>query len=90
MARGADGVDELLAGEILAAGTYAMGPAAPGFFTANQGGTRQIAATNQDNTPNSAANPIGQDQLLTLWLTGYGHLDNAPADGEPAGKAVDI
>ncbi|MFM2123906.1 MAG: hypothetical protein RL328_357 [Acidobacteriota bacterium] len=76
-------------GEILAAGTYAMGPAAPGFFTANQGGTRQIAATNQDGTPNSATAPIGQDQLLTLWLTGYGHLDNAPPDGEPAGKAVD-
>ncbi len=76
-------------GEILAAGTFTMGSAAPGFFTANQQGNRQIAATNEDGTPNSAASPAGQGKLLTLWLTGYGHLDNAPPDGEAAGRAID-
>ena len=50
-------------GEIIAAGTFAMGNAAPGFFTANQQGTQQIAATNADGTPNSATNRIGQGQL---------------------------
>ena len=75
-------------GEIIAAGNFTMGTAAPGFFTANQQGTQQIAATNEDGTPNSSANRIGQDQLLTLWMTGFGHLDNAPPDGEAAGRAV--
>jgi uncharacterized protein (TIGR03437 family) len=75
-------------GEIVAAGNFTMGAAAPGFFTVNQQGTGQIAATNEDGTPNSAANAIGQDQLLTLWMTGFGHLDNAPPDGEAAGRAV--
>ncbi len=75
-------------GEIIAAGNFTMGTAAPGFFTANQQGTQQIAATNEDGTPNSASNRIGQDQLLTLWMTGFGRLDNAPPDGEAAGRAV--
>lgn len=75
-------------GEILAAGNFVMGTAAPGFFTANQQGTQQIAATNEDGTPNNTTNRIGQDQLLTLWMTGFGHVDNAPPDGEAAGRAV--
>jgi uncharacterized protein (TIGR03437 family) len=76
-------------GEIIVAGNFTMGTAAPGFFTANQAGTGQIAATHDaDQSANSAANPIGQDQILTLWLTGFGHLDNAPPDGEAAGAAI--
>lgn len=76
-------------GEILAAGSFTMGPAAPGFFTANQQGNRQIAATNENGTPNSASSPIGQNQVLTLWLTGHGPLPNAPPDGEAAGRAIE-
>ncbi len=76
-------------GEIVVAGNFIMGPAAPGFFTANQQGTGQIAATHEDGTANGSANPIGQDQVLTLWLTGFGHIDNAPPDGEAAGRAID-
>ena len=76
-------------GEIVSAGTFTMGPAAPGFFTANQAGTGQIAATNADGSPNSPSSPAGQGQLLTLWMTGYGHLDNAPADGVAAGQAIE-
>jgi uncharacterized protein (TIGR03437 family) len=76
-------------GEIIVAGNFTMGTAAPGFFTANQQGTGQIAATNEDGTPNSATSPIGQDQVLTLWLTGFGHLDNAPPDGQAAGAAIE-
>jgi uncharacterized protein (TIGR03437 family) len=77
-------------GEILIAGTFAMGVAAPGFFTVNQQGTGQIAATHDsDRSANSASNPIGQDEVVTLWLTGMGHLDNAPPDGEAAGRAIE-
>jgi uncharacterized protein (TIGR03437 family) len=80
-------------GEIIAAGNFFMGPAAPGFFTANQAGTGQIAACNEGDDcsvkTNSSSNPIGQDQILTLWLTGFGHLPNAPPDGEAAGQAIE-
>jgi uncharacterized protein (TIGR03437 family) len=75
-------------GEIVAAGNFTMGAAAPGFFTANTAGTGQIAATNEDRTVNSPANRIGQDQILTLWMTGFGHLDNMPPDGEAGGTAL--
>jgi uncharacterized protein (TIGR03437 family) len=74
-------------GEILGAGTYAIGPAAPGFFTANQQGTGQISATNADGTPNSGSNRAAQGETITIWMNGYGHLDNAPEDGTPAGRA---
>jgi uncharacterized protein (TIGR03437 family) len=78
-------------GEILAAGTFLMGRAAPGFFTANQQGTRQVIATHfPDGSLNSSGNPIGQDQILTLWLTGYGRLENAPPDGVAPGAAIPI
>ncbi len=76
-------------GEIIAAGNFAMGPAAPGFFTDNAQGTGQIAATNEDGTRNGSTNRIGQDQVLTIWMTGFGHLDNAPADGVAAGRALE-
>ena len=76
-------------GEILAAGNFTMGSAAPGFFTANQQGFGQVAATHaKDGSANSATNPIGQDEVLTLWLTGFGRLDNAPPDGEAPGRAI--
>jgi uncharacterized protein (TIGR03437 family) len=75
--------------EILGAGTYAIGPAAPGFFTANQGGTGQISATNADGTPNTPTNRAAMDSVFTIWMNGYGHLDNAPDDGVPAGRAFE-
>lgn len=76
-------------GEILAAGNFTMGSAAPGFFTANQQGFGQVAATHaKDGSVNSSSNPIGQDEVLTLWLTGFGRLDNAPPDGEAPGRAI--
>lgn len=78
-------------GEIIAAGTFTMGKFAPGFFTVNQTGTQQIAATNfSTGTPNGPSNPVGQDEILTLWMTGYGHLDNAPPDGEAPTGPVEI
>jgi uncharacterized protein (TIGR03437 family) len=74
-------------GEILGAATYAIGPASPGFFTANTQGTGQISATNADGTPNSPTNQAAQGSVFTIWMNGYGHLDNAPTDGAPAGTA---
>lgn len=80
-------VRDTASGEILGAGTHAIGLAAPGFFTANQAGTGQVSATNADNTPNSASNPANQGDTITIWLNGYGYLENGPADGVPAGGA---
>ncbi|MEI9815028.1 MAG: hypothetical protein WDO18_21330 [Acidobacteriota bacterium] len=80
-------VKDATTGEILGAGTYPIGPAAPAFFTSNFSGGGQIAATNEDGTPNTAANPAAAGSVLTIWMNGYGHLDNAPPDGTPAGTA---
>jgi uncharacterized protein (TIGR03437 family) len=82
-------VQDVATGEILGAGTYPIGPAAPAFFTANTQGTGQISATNGDGTPNSASNPAAQGSTITIWMNGYGHLDNAPDDGVPAGRAFE-
>ncbi|MEO5925757.1 MAG: hypothetical protein ABIR70_18205 [Bryobacteraceae bacterium] len=81
-------------GEIIAAGNFTMGPAAPGFFTTNLQGSGQIAACNAVDDcrekVNGPTNQVGQDQVLTMYLTGYGHLDNAPPDGVAPGAAFDI
>jgi uncharacterized protein (TIGR03437 family) len=75
-------------GEILAAGTFAMGPAAPGLFTVNQQGTGQIAAQLLDGSTNGPSNKVGLGDILILWGTGYGHLDNLPPDGTANGQAI--
>ncbi len=57
--------------------------ASPALFTFG-GGTGQVAALNQDNTPNSAENPISRGQVLVIFGTGQGRVPNAPPDGMPA------
>jgi uncharacterized protein (TIGR03437 family) len=75
-------------GEILAAATYAMGPAAPGFFTTNQSGSGQIAAQLATNfTTNSPSNRVALGERLLLYLTGFGHIDGLPPDGTADGQA---
>lgn len=69
-------------GQILAAATFPMQRFAPGIFTANQGGTGQGAITNANGSVNSAANPAARGDIVTLWLTGSGRVNNPPPDGD--------
>jgi uncharacterized protein (TIGR03437 family) len=75
-------------GEVLAAGTFAMRTADPGFFTSNAQGFGQLAAINQDGTINSAANPAPRGSIISLFGTGIGPVDGAPPSGQVPGGAV--
>ncbi len=54
---------------------------APGFFTADGSGRGQIAALNQDTTPNGAANPAEAGSVIVLYATGTGTTDPPSEDG---------
>ncbi|MCW5980370.1 MAG: hypothetical protein KIT09_19970 [Bryobacteraceae bacterium] len=69
--------------QILAAALVRMDRAAPAFFTKTQDGSGQIAALNQNNTENSAANPARAGEVVALFGTGSGFVPNAPPDGTP-------
>ncbi|HZS49907.1 MAG TPA: hypothetical protein VFA54_03540 [Bryobacterales bacterium] len=51
--------------------------AAPAVFTVSRG-LGQAAALNQDNSPNSAANPAGRGSVVQIFMTGQGPT-NPPA-----------
>jgi uncharacterized protein (TIGR03437 family) len=71
-------------GQILAAGTFQMQQASPGFFTSNAAGTGQIAALNHDdNSVNSPSNQVGRTHIIELYLTGMGRVSGQPPDGTP-------
>ena len=55
----------------------------PALFTANQTGTGQAAALNQNLSVNSAANPAHLGSAIVLYATGAGYT-SAPVDGQPA------
>ncbi|MCL4401770.1 MAG: hypothetical protein M1436_03770 [Acidobacteria bacterium] len=71
-------------GEILASSTLPMNVAAPGLFTANNNGTGQVMALNEDNTVNSAVNRAARGSIIQLFGTGQGAVTGGPADGEAA------
>jgi uncharacterized protein (TIGR03437 family) len=71
-------------GQILASYPVQMGVASPGLFSANGTGTGPLAALNQDNSLNTAGNPIARGQVIQLFGTGQGFVPGAPPDGEPA------
>jgi uncharacterized protein (TIGR03437 family) len=52
--------------------TVALGPAAPGIFTADGSGKGQAAALNQDNSFNSLSNPAPRGSVVTFYATGVG------------------
>jgi uncharacterized protein (TIGR03437 family) len=52
--------------------TLALGPAAPGIFTADGSGQGQAAALNQDNSFNSPSNPAPRGSIVTFYATGVG------------------
>lgn len=55
----------------------------PALFTANESGTGQAAALNQDLSVNSVANPAHLGSTIVLYATGAGYTTN-PVDGQPA------
>jgi uncharacterized protein (TIGR03437 family) len=71
-------------GQILAAGTFPMHASDPGFYTLNAQGTGQIAALNQDGSVNGPTNPAPRGSYVSLYGTGIGAVDSAPADGQAA------
>ena len=76
-------------GEILAAGTFVPATASPGFYTLNQAGTGLIAAINfKTGAVNGPANPIDRDEILEMFLTGFGNIPGLPPDGTAPGQAI--
>jgi uncharacterized protein (TIGR03437 family) len=55
--------------------------ATPGFFTSDGSGKGQLAALNEDNSLNSAANPASPGSVVVLYATGMGALSPAVGDG---------
>lgn len=70
-------------GRIVAAAMLSMDVASPAFFTSDASGTGQVAAVNQDGTINGPNNPVRPGDVISLYGTGYGVIDNAPPDGAP-------
>jgi len=76
-------------GEILAASNVELARVSPALFIQGTGAPDQgqIAALNQDNSVNSAANPATKGQIIQLFGAGQGFVPNAPPDGEvPTGE----
>lgn len=69
-------------GQVLAAARANVDSVSAALFTINGSGSGQVAATNQDGTVNSAANPAPRGSIITLYGTGVGVIPGAPADGE--------
>lgn len=61
--------------------TLPVQAARPAFFTSDSSGKGQLAALNQDNSVNSAANPAAPGSIVVLYATGAGRLSPAVPDG---------
>jgi uncharacterized protein (TIGR03437 family) len=68
-------------GELVAGGKLVIAVAAPGMFTANQTGSGQAAAVNQDGTLNGPKNPAPVGSTILLFGTGQGQVSPAVEDG---------
>lgn len=77
-------------GRVLGDSAVAMGQVAPGIFTQAGDGIGAAAAQNEDHSLNTQTNPALQDSVITIYATGLGFIDGAPADGEAATKATPI
>jgi uncharacterized protein (TIGR03437 family) len=55
--------------------------AAPALFTANDSGTGQAAAVNQNGSYNNAGAPANAGQYVSLYATGFGQTDPPGQDG---------
>ncbi|MBM3728637.1 MAG: hypothetical protein FJW40_24830 [Acidobacteria bacterium] len=70
-------------GQVLSTSPMRMAPVSPALFTANSSGSGLVAALNEDNTPHTAANPIGRGQTIQFFGTGAGLIPGGPTDGTP-------
>ena len=66
-----------------------MAVAAPALFSANSSGKGNGAILNQDNTPNSPANPAEKGSVVVLFGTGEGQTNPRGVDGRIAMGATD-
>jgi uncharacterized protein (TIGR03437 family) len=71
-------------GRVIASTQLQMDVASPGLFTANFSGQGQLLALNQNNSLNGPTNRIRRNEVIQLFGTGAGKLNNAPADGAVA------
>ena len=56
--------------------------ARPGIFSLDGSGYGKAAVTNEDGTPNSAANPAGRGSVMTLYATGGAETAAGVDDGQ--------
>jgi uncharacterized protein (TIGR03437 family) len=78
-------------GQVLASGSATLDRVAPALFTANGGGTGQLAALNaDDNSVNSPTNMVSRSKIISLFGTGGGYVTGAPPDGVAPTGAINI
>jgi uncharacterized protein (TIGR03437 family) len=65
-----------------------VAPSAPGLYTANQQGSGQAAALNQDGSYNSTGSPAAAGSVVVLYGTGEGATVPAVLDGTVANSVV--
>jgi len=75
-------------GSRAAAGTVKVASAAPGIFTTGYG-TGQAAATNEDGSINSAANPTARGSIVSIFATGEG-VDPSNVNLKIAGYTAEL
>jgi uncharacterized protein (TIGR03437 family) len=72
-------------GQIMGASTVNLARVSPALFTADAREQGQLAAVNvQDGTINSPANAVARGQYISLYGTGMGAVNGAPAEGAAA------
>jgi uncharacterized protein (TIGR03437 family) len=71
-------------GQILGASTVNLARVSPALFTLDAREAGPLAAVNQDGTVNTPANAISRGQVISLYGTGMGPVQDAPAEGAPA------
>ena len=77
-------------GQVLGAASVAMNTVSPAIFCGAAGGCLlnggfyQAAVINQDGNVNSSTNPAPRGSVISIFCTGQGALNNAPADGAAA------
>jgi uncharacterized protein (TIGR03437 family) len=76
-------------GQVLAVARLPFDRVSPALFVADGQAEGPLAALNEDNTVNSASNPIAVGQVIQLFGTGQGFVPNAPPDGTPPSGPID-
>jgi len=70
--------------------TLTVSPAVPGLFTADNSGTGQAAALNQDGSFNNADTPAAPGDIVVLFGTGAGQTRPGGRDGRISGDGAPV